>query len=75
MPKTKLGMYKITLAPSTWYQVLGTKDLVRSTWCQVLVPDILYQVPDSKYLVASNWYQVLGTKYLASVQMHLVPST
>ena len=54
------------LVPSTWYQVLGTKYLVPSTW---------YQVLSTKYLVPSTWYQVLGTKYLVPSTWYQVPGT
>ena len=46
--------------PTIWYQAqdtkdVGTKQLVPSTWYQILV---------TEYLVPSTWYQLPGTKYL-----------
>ena len=47
------------------YQVLGTKNLVPSTWyTKYSVPSTWYLVLGTKCLVPSTWYKALGMKYL-----------
>ena len=64
-------------APSIWYEVLGTKSLVRTTWYQILGTKYLNtggQVLGTKYFVPSTWYQIPATKCLVLSTWYQVPN-